>query len=77
MNLDPAALHPTCAVIDRSAFRHNLDAVRSYAGTGVRIMAVVKANAYGHGAVPMAEEAVRHGVEYLAVARIHEALELR
>ena len=77
MQPDAIAPHPTCAVIDRAAFRHNLDAVRSYVGPEVRIMAVVKANAYGHGAIPMAEESLRHGVEFLAVARIHEALELR
>ncbi|MEJ2599695.1 MAG: alanine racemase [Anaerolineales bacterium] len=45
--------------------------------TGVEVMAVVKANAYGHGAVPAARSAVRGGATWLAVARIEEALELR
>ncbi len=67
----------TRALIDLAAFRHNLDAVRSYVGSSVKILAVVKANAYGHGARRVASEAVRWGVDYLGVARIHEAMELR
>jgi alanine racemase len=67
----------TRALIDLAAFRHNLDAVRSYTGPSVKILAVVKANAYGHGARRVASEAVRWGVDYLGVARIHEAMELR
>jgi len=69
--------HATRAEIDIAAFRHNLDAVTSYTGPDVKVMAVVKANAYGHGSVRMSEEAIRHGVEYLAVARFHEGVELR
>ena len=45
--------------------------------TGSRVMAVVKANAYGHGTVPVAKTALRGGADYLGVARIEEALELR
>jgi alanine racemase len=77
--MDPLAAAPpvTRALIDLAAFRANLDAVRSYVGANVKILAVVKADAYGHGAVRMAEEAVRWGVDYLGVARIHEGLELR
>jgi len=69
--------HPTRAVIDREAFRHNLSSVRSYCGEDVRIMAVVKANAYGHGMIELSREAIRFGVEYLAVTRVEEALEIR
>lgn len=45
--------------------------------TGVDLMAVVKANAYGHGLVPVARRAVDAGASYCGVARIDEALELR
>jgi len=69
--------HPTAATIDVSAFRHNLAAVRSYIGDGPAIMPVIKADAYGHGAVRLAEAALRDGVAHLAVARYHEGLELR
>lgn len=69
--------HSTRAEIDLPAFRSNIDAVRAYVGPGVAVMAVVKANAYGHGAVRMAKAAIAHGVERLAVARYHEGIELR
>ncbi len=77
--MDPlaAALPATRALVDIGAYRVNLDAVRSYVGAGVKVLAVVKADAYGHGARRMAEEAVRGGVDYLGVARIHEGIELR
>ncbi|MBP1655032.1 MAG: Alanine racemase [Bacteroidetes bacterium] len=74
---DLSASHATRAEISLAAFRSNIDAVRAYAQPGVSVMAVVKANAYGHGAVRMAAEAVAHGVERLAVARYHEGIELR
>jgi alanine racemase len=67
----------TRALIDTGAFRHNLNAVRSYVGSGPRILAVVKANAYGHGALEMAREAAGWGADYLGVARVHEGVELR
>lgn len=70
-------LHPTHAVINLSAFRHNLDVVRSYVGNRVKIMAVVKANAYGHGMRRIAYEAVQNGASYLGVARVDEGIELR
>ncbi len=62
------------ALIRLGALRHNLDVLRSVA-PGARVMAVIKANAYGHGLLPVA----RHleGVDSLAVARLPEALLLR
>ena len=72
-----SSLHPTRAKIDLSAFRNNLNVVRSYVGDDVQIMAVVKANAYGHGMRTIADEAVRNGATYLAVARVDEGTELR
>ncbi len=67
----------TRALLNLDAFRHNIACVRSYCGEGTRIMAVVKANAYGHGMVELSGEAIRMGAEYLAVARVSEALEIR
>ncbi|WP_309120802.1 alanine racemase [Paenibacillus sp.] len=67
----------TRAEVDLDALHHNLEQFRIALGPDIKIMAVVKANAYGHGAVKVAEEAIRHGVEYLAVAFLDEALELR
>jgi alanine racemase len=67
----------TRALVSLDAFRHNLGCVRSYCREGTRIMAVVKANAYGHGLIELSREAIRGGSEYLAVARVSEALEIR
>jgi alanine racemase len=54
-----------------------MDVVRSCIGPAVKIMAVVKANAYGHGMRTIAYEAVRSGAAYLGVARVDEGLEIR
>lgn len=64
------------ARIDLAALRHNLARVRACAPRS-RVMAAVKANAYGHGVVPVAETLVAAGTEALAVACIEEALALR
>ncbi|MDP6988656.1 MAG: alanine racemase, partial [Planctomycetota bacterium] len=65
------------ADVDLDALTHNLDVVRRRAGAGVRVMLVVKADAYGHGAVVVAQHAVRCGVGALGVGTAAEAFELR
>lgn len=67
----------TRAEINLEAFRHNLRFLRSVAGSSVKIMAVVKADAYGHGAVPCAQAAVEAGADYLGVGFMEEGVELR
>jgi len=68
---------PTRAEISLDALRGNLTAFREALPADIKIMAVVKADAYGHGAVHVAREAVDCGVDYLGVALLEEALELR
>jgi alanine racemase len=63
--------------IDLDALRGNLDALRRLAGPGVPVRPVVKADAYGHGAVPVARALDAAGVDGLCVATFDEALELR
>ncbi len=63
--------------IDLDAFSRNLATIRKTAGRGVRLMLVVKADAYGHGAVGIAHHAVRCGISALGVGTSEEALELR
>ncbi len=63
------------ATIDLAAIAHNVGVLRATSGTGV--IAVVKADAYGHGAVPVARAALAAGARELGVAHITEALELR
>lgn len=67
-------MRPAQAVIDLSALRHNYRLARRMAGG--RTLAVVKANAYGHGALPCAQ-ALAQDADGFAVACIEEALELR
>jgi alanine racemase len=61
--------------IDRGAIANNLRKLKEL--TSVRVMAVVKANGYGHGIVQAAQVAAEAGAAYCGVARIDEALELR
>jgi alanine racemase len=65
------------ATIDLDALAHNLAHIRRRAGAGTRIVLVVKADAYGHGAVAIANHAVRCGIGALGVSTSAEALELR
>jgi alanine racemase len=67
----------TWAEIDLDAIEKNVDSFRRHVGEKVRIIAVVKANAYGHGAAPVARAALRAGAEMLAVHRAIEGVELR
>jgi alanine racemase len=64
------------AVVDLGAIFANVAHLKSVVGTP-HLMAVVKANAYGHGAVPVARTALAAGADWLGVADIDEALELR
>ncbi len=65
----------TWAEVDLGAVRHNVPLLRRRAGGP--LMAVVKADAYGHGAVPVARAALEAGAESLAVVTVEEGAELR
>lgn len=71
-----APIRPTRAEISLGALRSNLQEVRRVAPKA-EVLAVVKANAYGHGAVPVALELERAGVRLFGVALVEEGLELR
>ncbi len=63
--------------IDLAAVRHNVRTLRTLLGPHCHLWAVVKANAYGHGAVPSGRAALESGADGLAVACLLEAAELR
>jgi len=65
------------ADINLDALEQNLTSIKTAVGQGVTIMLVVKADAYGHGAVAIAHHAARSGVEAFGVGTSSEALELR
>ena len=69
-------MRPTHVEIDLSNIAHNLNQIKRKVSPA-QIMAVVKANAYGHGAVKVAQTALKNGASYLAVALVEEGLELR
>jgi alanine racemase len=72
----PGSPHRAWIEVDHAAIRANLAVIRE-AASGAQVIGVVKANAYGHGAVAVARTLVAAGVERLAVATIDEGAELR
>ncbi|TCZ76553.1 alanine racemase [Paenibacillus albiflavus] len=68
---------PTWAEISLDALEWNWSEFRRVLPNELRMMAVVKANAYGHGAVQVAEQVLEQGADYLGVAFLDEALNLR
>ena len=67
----------TRAEIDLKAISHNIKELKSLTASGTRLLAAVKAEAYGHGLIPVAQTAVSSGADMLGVARIEEAIRLR
>ncbi|MBI4511569.1 MAG: alanine racemase [Deltaproteobacteria bacterium] len=71
-------VRPTRAEIDLDAIVHNAKEIRQWVGAGVGLCAVVKADAYGHGAVPVVHALFHHGsVDAVAVSLVEEGIELR
>lgn len=68
---------PVVGVVDLDALATNIASLRGLIGPDTRLMAVVKANAYGHGAIPVARAALASGADELAVATVDEAAQLR
>lgn len=62
--------------IDLNAISHNVEVLQSYVGDGIQHLAVVKANAYGHGAVDVAKK-IAPQVDWFAVNNVKEGIELR
>lgn len=63
--------------VDLKAIEHNIRVVRNKVGLNRKILAVVKADGYGHGAVHVAQAALRAGVDCLGVSSVEEGVELR
>lgn len=68
---------PTWAEVDTGALAWNVRALASLVPRGTDLMAIVKANGYGHGAIPVARTMLAHGAQSLGVATLDEAIELR
>jgi len=70
-------LRPAWAEINLAAIGHNVRQFKSHLSPKTLIMAIVKADGYGHGAVEVAREAVAAGVSFLGVGLVEEAVQLR
>lgn len=68
---------PVWAEVDLGAVAHNVQAVKGLLKPKTKLMAIVKANGYGHGAFQIACTALKHGAEYLGVATLGEGVRLR
>ena len=75
MSTEPRSQQSTWVEVNLSAIQNNVRKMR--ARTGTPVMVVVKANGYGHGAVPVARAALKAGASWCAIARADEAVELR
>lgn len=67
----------TWAEVDLNALRHNLTSIRRRLPEGVLMALVTKADAYGHGLVPITRAAAQFGVDFVAVATVQEGIALR
>ncbi len=74
---NPFPISQSVVRVDLGLLAHNIRQLRNVCHATTRLMAVVKANAYGHGAVAVATQALTSGAGYLGVARMSEAIELR
>lgn len=70
-------IRPTWVEINLDNLRHNILELKKIISSATKLCAVVKADAYGHGAVEVAKEAIACGASYLSVAFLDEAIELR
>lgn len=70
-------LRPVWAEVDLAAVAHNYKEIRRITRPEAKVMAVVKANAYGHGAVEISKKVLAEGADWLAVAILNEARQLR
>ena len=70
-------IHPSWLEINLDALAHNVGTIKQFIGPKVALSAVVKANAYGHGAVEIAHTALTSGASSLCVAYLGEAIQLR
>lgn len=68
---------PTVCFIDHNALRWNLRQIRAKVGAHVKILAMIKANGYGHGAAAIAQTLVNAGSDAFGVATLEEGIELR
>ncbi|MCX5712125.1 MAG: alanine racemase, partial [Candidatus Omnitrophica bacterium] len=68
---------PTWAEVNLANLEHNFSQIKKIVLPATRVMATVKADAYGHGLIPVTKKLISCGVDYLGVASIDEGIKLR
>lgn len=68
---------PTRAIIDLANLRNNYKIIKTFIGDDVKVMGIIKANAYGHGMLTVAKQLIKLGVNYFGVAFLEEGIFLR
>jgi len=77
LTLGNLPLRPTRAIINLKELEHNFKLIKNKIGNSVKIIAAVKADAYGHGAIDISKRLLKLGVDILGVAYLDEAIQLR
>lgn len=75
--MNPFEAYLTYAVIDLEAIAYNTRALKAHIGPDVEMFAVVKANAYGHGLIPVSRTVLENGATRLAVGRVDQGIQIR
>lgn len=75
--VDDEVLRPTRVFVDLGRIAANLDAIRQQVGPSRQVMPILKANAYGHGLLPVAREMEQQGVPLIGLAFLEEAIAVR
>ncbi|RDW16612.1 alanine racemase [Oceanobacillus chungangensis] len=75
--MEAGSYRDTWVEVSLDKIQHNVTTFKNYIHNNVKLMAVVKADGYGHGAVEVAQAAMEAGADYLAVAFLDEAIQLR
>lgn len=70
-------METSVAKINLNNLRHNIREYKKLLGDTTQMIAVVKADGYGHGVIPVADTVLKEGVDFLAISRIKEGIELR
>lgn len=70
-------LRPTYVEIDLDIIKHNINEIKKIIAKNTKLGAVIKANAYGHGAIEVARVLEEENIDYICVAGLNEAIELR
>ena len=76
-NKDKIGHRPTWAEVNLNNLEHNFKQVKSRLQSQIKVLVTVKADAYGHGLIPVSSKLTANGVDYLGVASIDEGIKLR